>query len=151
MISLSSCFKVTNRDMEMLEEAKIQKYFEDNPNLAFIQKESGLYYYEVKTGTGPDVIAHDTVYIFYTAKLLDNTILETNSGTKDTLIFPVGENYIIKGLDEGITYMKQGGKALFLVPSKLAYGMTGNYYTIGGYTPLLFSVDLERVKKGPGK
>ncbi|HBE43065.1 MAG TPA: hypothetical protein DDW27_18040 [Bacteroidales bacterium] len=47
--------------------------------------------------------------------------------------------------------MRGGGKALFLVPSRLAYGPTGNYYTIPGFTPLLFNVELVRVKQGPGK
>jgi FKBP-type peptidyl-prolyl cis-trans isomerase FkpA len=151
VISMSSCLKITNEDLEMKEDMKIQKFLEDNSSLAFITKESGLYYLDVKTGTGSAVTSHDTAYIFYTAKLLDETVLETNTGTTDTLIFPVGENYLIKGLDEGVTYMKEGGKALFIVPSRLAYGSTGNYYTIGGYTPLLFNVDLVRVKKGPGK
>jgi FKBP-type peptidyl-prolyl cis-trans isomerase len=42
--------------------------------------------------------------------------------------------------------MREGGKALFLMPSKLAYGSAG-YYSIPGYTPLLFEVDLVKVKK----
>jgi FKBP-type peptidyl-prolyl cis-trans isomerase len=46
--------------------------------------------------------------------------------------------------------MQEGGKASFLIPSKLAYGSSG-YYTIGGYTPLLYDVELLLVKPGPGK
>ena len=45
--------------------------------------------------------------------------------------------------------MIEGGQAKFLVPSKLAYGSTGNYYgTIPPYTPLVFDVNLVRVKEG---
>jgi hypothetical protein len=44
------------------------------------------------------------------------------------------------------TYMREGGKALFLMPSKLAYRSAG-YYSIPGYTSLLFEVDLVKMKK----
>jgi FKBP-type peptidyl-prolyl cis-trans isomerase len=47
--------------------------------------------------------------------------------------------------------MRAGGKALLLIPSKLAYGSTGDYYYVGGYTPLLIDVALVRVKPGSGK
>ena len=95
-------------------------------------------------------VAHDTAYIFYTGKFLNGNIFDSNVGTKDTLVFPVGENYMIQGYDEAITYMKEGGKALILIPSSLAYGPTG-WCTIGGYTPLLFEIYLVRIAKGPGK
>jgi FKBP-type peptidyl-prolyl cis-trans isomerase len=86
----------------------------------------------------------------YTAKFLNGNIIDTNVGTSDTLIFPVAENYLIQGFDEAITYMKEEGKALLLIPSSLAYGTTG-YFSIPGYTPLLFEVYLTRIVKGPGK
>jgi FKBP-type peptidyl-prolyl cis-trans isomerase len=57
---------------------------------------------------------------------------------------------MIAGFDEGITYMKAGGKAKFLVPSSLGYGPSG-YYTIPGYTALLYEVELVKVSKGPAK
>ncbi len=62
----------------------------------------------------------------------------------------VAEGYLIAGFDEGILYMKEGGKARFLIPSSLAYG-PGGYYTIPGYTPLLFDVELVKVAPGPSK
>jgi len=46
--------------------------------------------------------------------------------------------------------MDEGGKATLLIPSKLAYGTSG-YYTIPGYTPLLYDVQLVKVIPGPGK
>ena len=95
-------------------------------------------------------IMHDTAYLKYTEKFLDGTIYDTNVGTTDTLIRPVAEGWIVYGIDEGITYMKEGGKTTFLVPSKLAYGASGSY-SIPGYTALLFDIELVRVKPGPGK
>jgi hypothetical protein len=46
--------------------------------------------------------------------------------------------------------MKEGGSATFLIPSKLAYGTQG-YYTIPGYTPLLYDVQLVKVIPGPSQ
>jgi FKBP-type peptidyl-prolyl cis-trans isomerase len=37
--------------------------------------------------------------------------------------------------------MKEGGKAILLIPSNLAYGPNGSG-SIPGYTPLLFEFDL---------
>jgi FKBP-type peptidyl-prolyl cis-trans isomerase len=68
-------------------------------------------------------------------------------GTTDTLIFPVNEGKLsVIGFDEGITYMKEGGRAFFLVPSSLAFGASGTYY-IYPYTPFIFQVQLVKLKK----
>ncbi len=147
--ALPSCVKNTD-DLEREEAASVQAYLNANPSLDFELKGSGLYYYEVQTGTGVSPVSLDTVYAYYTVKLLNGTELYSNAETDDTLRFTVNDGYVIKGLDEGIMYMKEGGKSILLIPSKLAYGATGDYYYIGGYTPLLFEVELLRVKKGSG-
>ncbi len=147
LVFLYSCNPA--RQYEKEEESQIQDYLSKNPGLHFELKPSGLYYYDVSVGTGITPVAHDTAYVMYTAKFLNGNVIDTNVGTTDTLIFAVDEGGMIKGLDEGITYMKGGGTALLLIPSSLAYGPTG-FYNIGGYTPLLFEVYLSRVVQGPG-
>ncbi len=115
-ISLASCIDISPEDLEQTEYSKIQKYLDDNPSLNFDRKASGLFYLEVKTGTGLPATSHDTAFIFYSAKLLDNTLLESNVGTDDTLIFLVAEDYLLAGLDEGMTFMREGGKAYYSFP-----------------------------------
>jgi len=132
------------------ENAKIQDYLGNNSSLDFELKPSGLYYYQVLEGTGRMAVKHDTAYVRYTGKFLDGTIFDSTTGTTDTLVVPVDEGWLIKGFDEGLTYMRVGGKAIFLMPSKLAYGSSG-YLSISGYTPLLFDVELVKIKPGPGK
>lgn len=146
LISLSSCFPSTE-ELEKEEADKIQAYLSENSTIDFDLKSSGLYYLEVIAGTGLAAATHDTAYVYYSVSILDGTILESNYGTDDTLIFPVDEGYLIAGFEEGLSYMKSGGNSIFLVPSKLGYGSTGNYYgTIAGYTPLIFDVKLLKVK-----
>jgi FKBP-type peptidyl-prolyl cis-trans isomerase FkpA len=148
LILLSSCNPTEKYEKE--EAAKIQAYLDDNPDLVFQLKESGLYYLEVLTGPGPLAVEHDTAYVMYTGKYLNGTVFGTNTGPDDdTLIFPVYEGWLIPGFDEGITYMREGGKATFLMSSDLGYGNSGYY--MAAYTPLLFDVELVKLTPGPGK
>ncbi|MCX6256032.1 MAG: FKBP-type peptidyl-prolyl cis-trans isomerase [Bacteroidia bacterium] len=148
LISLVSCDP--GKKYEKEEKSKIEDYLNSNSNLNFVLQSSGLYYLEVLAGTGRTPVLHDTAYVKYTGMFLDGTVFDTNVGKADSLIFPVAEGWTIAGFDEGITLMKEGGKATFLIPSKLAYGPSG-YYSINGYTPLLYDVELVHVTPGPGK
>jgi len=149
MITLGSCDPAKKYEKE--EKAEIQNFISNNGDLNYELKPSGLYYYEVLTGTGRTPVIHDSAYVFLKVKFLDESVYYTNEGTKDTLIFPVAEGALIYGLEEGLTLMKEGGKASLLVPSSLAYGPSGNGYGIPGYTPLLYEVQLVRVKPAPTK
>jgi FKBP-type peptidyl-prolyl cis-trans isomerase FkpA len=148
MIILVSCNPAKKYEEE--EKAQIRSYLNSNPTMNFELKPSGLYYLEVITGSGRSPVTHDTTYIKYIGKYLDGIVFDTNVGGSDTLSFPFDEDVLIPGIEEGISYMKQGGKATLLIPSFLAYGATG-WYIIPGYTPLLFDIELVRVKPGSGK
>jgi FKBP-type peptidyl-prolyl cis-trans isomerase len=148
LVSLVSCNP--SKKYEKEETSKIDTYVNSNPNLSFVVKPSGLYYYEVQAGAGRAVVPGDTAYVKYTGKFLDGTVFDTNVGKVDSLIFPVAAGWMIYGFDEGISYMREGGKAILLVPSNLAYGSSG-FYSIPGYTPLLYDVELVKVVPKPGK
>jgi FKBP-type peptidyl-prolyl cis-trans isomerase FkpA len=146
MISLGSCDHTGKYEKEQNE--KIQEFISKNSNLNFVLKPSGLYYLEVLKGSGPSPVTNDTAYVKYTGKFLDGTTFESNVGTRDTLIYLVG--YLnIPGFDEGVTYMRVGGKAIFLIPSNLGYGNTGYYFP--AYTPVLYDAELVKLVAGPGK
>jgi peptidylprolyl isomerase len=132
------------------EQEDIKSFLQSSPTLNFELKPSGLYYLDVQIGTGIAPVIHDTAYVRYTGKFLDGTIFDSNLTLTDPMYFPVSEGWLIAGFDEGISYMKEGGKAMFLIPSALAYGSQG-YYGIPGYSPLLFDVELVRVAPGPGE
>lgn len=147
LVSATSCDPT--KKLERDEEALIVNYVASNPTLPFERKESGLYYLEVQAGPGRTAVTHDTAYVKYTGKFLDGTVFDSNVETDDTLIVPVNEGYVIPGFDEGILYLKEGGKAVFLIPSYLGFGNSGYY--MPSYTPLLFDVELVLLKAGPGK
>jgi FKBP-type peptidyl-prolyl cis-trans isomerase len=134
---------------EKAEKESIQNYLSSNSADTFDLKPSGLYYHNILTGPGRTPVIHDTAYVQYTGMYLDGTVFTSTTGSPDQA-FPVAEGFLIAGFDEGITYMKEGGKARFLIPSSLAYG-PGGYYSIPGYTPLLYDVTLVKVSPGPAK
>ena len=132
------------------EEENIQAYISQNSNLNFELKASGLYYLEVEEGQGELPVTNDTALVRYTGMFLSGSIFDSNVENPEPYPVPVNCGTTIAGFDEGITYMRPGGKSLFLVPSKLGYGESGTYW-IPGYTPLLFEVELVSVIPGPGK
>lgn len=144
LLAASSCTKISEKDMENAEKGNIDYYLVENPTLHFQQKESGLYYLEVTAGTGNQPSIHDTACVIYTGKFLGGYVFDTNVG-KDTFSFPVGEGSVIPGFDEAISYMKEGGKSICLIPSSLAYGPNGWPPYIPGYAPLVYEVKLAKV------
>ena len=142
-----------SKKYEKAEADEIQFYLAQRPGQNYQLKPSGLYFLDSIPGTGRQAITHDTVYIKYTGKFIDGTIFDSNilNSRTDTLVFPANEGWMISGFDEGITYMKVGGRATLLIPSKLAYGTAGYPPYIGGYEPLIFELRLVKVIPGSGK
>jgi FKBP-type peptidyl-prolyl cis-trans isomerase FkpA len=150
LISVSSCDKTKQYEKE--EQTQINAYLERNSSIDFERKPSGLYYHVIVAGTGRVPVNSDTVSVKYIGKFLDGKVFDTNVGTTKTLDVIVGAPGLIEGFAEGITYMAEGGKSLLLMSSSLGYGSVGvPYGGISGFTPLLFEVELIRVRPGNGR
>lgn len=147
IFSLGSCSKV--KKMEKEEHEKIQEYLSSNPDMSFTQTKSGLRFMEVLEGTGVMPVEGDSAFVKYSGKFLDGYEFDSNINKTGLYGFIMGEN--ITGFDEGLTMMKEGGKATLLIPSYLAYGSNGSYPYITGYTPLLFELHLVKVKAAGGE
>ena len=137
MLTVVSCDPT--KKLEKQEKEDIQAYLTQNSNLNFVKQPSGLYYLEVIAGTGISPVRNDSAYVKYTGMFLNGSIFDSNVSSGKLYGFIVGQN--ITGFDEGVTLMKAGGKSTLLLPSKLAYGATGNS-GISGFTPLLFEIEL---------
>lgn len=82
---------------------------------------SGLFYQQLEEGMGRAPFDYSTVSFYYERRYMDSTLLEkTNTGYPVTLT--LGRGYAVKGLEEGILRMKKGGRALLVMPSKIAFG-----------------------------
>ena len=77
----------------------------------------------------------------YKGMLIDGTVFDQN----DSIEFPLSG--VVKGFSEGITNMKEGGKAILTFPSELGYGDYGYGPKIEGGATLQFEIELIKIVK----
>jgi len=108
-----------------------------------VKTDSGLVYYSMKEGTGAQPDTSNTVEVHYHGTLIDGTVFDSSVDRGQTISFPLGG--VIKGWQEGLAMMKEGGKATLVIPSDLAYGDAGSGDTIPPGATLKFEVELFKV------
>ncbi|WP_368407320.1 FKBP-type peptidyl-prolyl cis-trans isomerase [Polaribacter sp. HaHaR_3_91] len=121
---------------EAQNEVAILKYIDDN-DLDAIKTESGLYYVINTEGTGAQPTSTSNVTVSYKGTFLNGETFDES--TVSGIDFNLSQ--VIAGWTEGITYFKEGGEGILLVPYTLGYGQYGSG-AIPGYTPLAFDVKL---------
>ncbi len=128
--------------------AKINKYIIAS-GLKFSKTPTGLYYRITQSTQGAKANVGDVVAAFYTGKLLDGKVFDSNKSSGNPFEFTLGAHQVIAGWDEIFAMLKVGEAATILLPSNLAYGATGAGGVIPPYAPLIF--DVEFVKYTPGQ
>jgi len=123
-------------DYDAQNEAEILQYIEDN-DLEATKSDSGLYYVINDEGTGTAPTSSSNVTVAYTGYFLDGTVFDESDA--NGISFDL--NKVILGWQEGITYFKEGGEGVLLIPSSLAYGSNGTGPIPGGAV-LVFDVKL---------
>jgi len=103
---------------------------------------SGLRYIEVQAGTGPMPQRGDLVKVHYTGTLVDGTKFDSSLDRGKPFSFRIGKGSVIKGWDEGIALMREGGKAKLIIPPDLGYGAAGAGNVIPPNATLIFDVEL---------
>ena len=107
---------------------------------------SGLKIEDMKEGTGPGVKNGDTVSVHYTGWLQDGTKFDSSRDREEPFHFRVGAGKVIKGWDEGLIGMKEGGKRRLIIPPGLAYGARGSPPTIPPNAELTFEIELLKIE-----
>ncbi len=139
------------------------KYIADN-KLAVKATPSGLKYVITQPSIGRKPVAGDTLLVNYTGRTLNGKVFDSSiqsvaqagglnqpGRNYEPIKVVVGQGQVIPGWDEGLLLLNQGSKAIFVIPSTLAYGSQGAGEDIAPFSTLVFDVELVKVKPAPHK
>ncbi|MET7028121.1 peptidylprolyl isomerase [Sediminicola luteus] len=118
----------------------------DKVAAGFDETASGLRYKIIQKGNGTKAEKGQTVSVHYEGALVDGTVFDSSYKRNQPIDFKLGVGQVIPGWDEGISMLKVGDKARFVIPSNLAYGSAGAGGVIPGDATLVFDVELMKVK-----
>ena len=102
---------------------------------------SGLFFAKSLVTEGAQPQKGQTARIKFEATYLDGTPLGDSEQLGGQYDLVVGEGKVLKGLEEGVSLMRVGEKARFVLPYTLAYG-ANPYGNIPAYSNLVFDVEL---------
>ncbi|MFH1495863.1 MAG: FKBP-type peptidyl-prolyl cis-trans isomerase [Pseudomonadota bacterium] len=113
--------------------------------MAEITTASGLVYEDITLGSGAEAAAGQPVSVHYTGWLTDGSKFDSSKDRNDPFSFPLGAGHVIKGWDEGVQGMKEGGVRKLTIPPQLGYGARGAGGVIPPNATLVFEVELLKV------
>lgn len=96
-------------------------------------------------GNGKEVVKGALVYAQYEGFLEDGTKFDSSYDRGKPFQFVFGTGRVIKGWDQGLVGMKEGGKRTLYVPSHLAYGERQVGSFIKPHSNLIFKIELLEV------
>ena len=103
---------------------------------------------DLVVGKGAEAKAGDTVKVQYVGTLTNGTEFDASRKHGDQgFTFELGKGRVIKGWDEGVAGMKEGGKRKLTIPPSLGYGARGAGDKIPPNSTLVFEVELVSVTK----
>ena len=111
-----------------------------------ITTDSGLQYEDTTVGAGATAQAGQQVSVHYTGWLYNNGTkgakFDSSKDRNDPFDFGLGAGMVIKGWDEGVQGMKEGGERTLIIPANLGYGARGAGGVIPPNATLKFDVEL---------
>lgn len=128
-----------NKSLVKADAEKIEKYIERH-KLEMTSTGTGLRYWISGDGSGEKAKTGQFAKIDYKVSLLDGTTCYTSE--KGPEEFLIGMDDVESGLHEGITYMKVGQKAKFILPPHLAHGLIGDDGKIPARAVIVYDIKL---------
>ena len=114
--------------------------------MAVVTTTSGLQYEDVTVGSGAEAKAGNYVSVHYTGWLYQDGVqggkFDSSKDRGEPFMFPLGAGMVIKGWDEGVQGMKEGGARTLIIPASLGYGARGAGGVIPPNATLKFDVEL---------
>lgn len=129
-----------NKFEHKAEKERIQSYV-DSVNWPMKETGTGLRYWIYQMGSGRQAKEGDVAFITYTVSMLSGEELYRTDASKPGQ-FLIGQDNVETGLHEAIQLMHLGDKAKLILPSHLAFGLTGDSEKIPQKASLLYDIQL---------
>ena len=141
---------VTSKDMEAYHKRTGAKFLADKEKEAGVYKlPSGMLFKVLAKGSGEKSPGpNDDCDVHYKGTLRDGTKFDSSYDRGSPATFKPTQ--VIKGWTEALQLMREGDKWEVYIPYELAYGTRGSPPKIPGFAPLVFEMELIKVK-GAGK
>ena len=135
--------------MEKLEASRKQEplditaYLQKN-NLNVTPDADSIFYLQTTKGNGQAVTEGDSIEVKYRGTLLDGKVFDP--GSRNLKMVYAKNMSLVQGWVSILGKMNQGDKVRVLIPSSRGYGAGGSGPDIKGFTPLIFEMEMIRVK-----
>jgi len=156
LLFLSACTEETSSEESIEQEERLFRIYMASNYPEAQPEPNGLYYVEHAAGVGDMPGPEDWVLVNHVSYTIpDNVIYDTyiESVARDIRLYDEEVLYgpykmlngsINEGLTEGLSMMKEGGKATFLFTSELGFG-SKNSGSVGSYRSLKYEIELLEV------
>lgn len=140
---------------------QIEDYLATVATDQIVPSTSGLYYQTLVAGDGSEAKTYHTASIHYQRRYLDGTVIQETEEDKP-LVVKLDRNQLVPGFREGVLKMREGEKALLVMPSEIAFGASikvipstlreelwQNGYIgslVDAYEAVIYEVELQQVK-----
>jgi len=101
-----------------------------------------------KNKDGASIDSNDKVKVHYIGRLDDGSIFDNSIERGAPISFEVGKANVIKGWDEGLSYLNEGDSAVLIIPPNIGYG-DSQRGKIPANSTLTFNIKVVEVKKAP--
>jgi FKBP-type peptidyl-prolyl cis-trans isomerase FkpA len=133
-----------NRLLLKKDKENIMAYIKQH-KLEMKESETGLWYMIDKTGHGNKATNGEQITLKYKVSLMDGTLCYSSDslGPKK---FIVGRGGVESGLEEGVTMLREGDRAVFIMPPHLAEGLPGDGDKIPARSIIIYEVEVLKLE-----
>ena len=136
-------------DLDTYEQTLLQQFLKEHR--IEVKPIDSIYYLPLQKGQGPLPVNGDTLTLEFEGRFLDGSYFDSTKKRYEPFVFVLGQQWqLIDGLERAVRWMREGEKAIFILPSSMAFGQEGSSTgIIPPYTTVIFEVELLKVAHGP--
>ncbi len=139
--------RTVRKSTKRMTKSRTVKKMTNNPiKQAAVTTASGLTYIVTKHGTGAQLKAGDEVIVNYTGLLTNGAKFDSSLDRGEPFPFSLGAGKVIKGWDEGVSRLRVGDHATFIIPPSIGYGSRGADGVIPPDATLIFIIEVVGIK-----